>query len=69
MSEGTDNTRAMSTTPDFCWPAPSDGGLTEVTREQWNEQAKRLFCKDEDDMLVECGSILADRKILTLEEC
>ena len=30
---------------------------TESIRKQWEVQKERLFCEDEDEMLVECGFI------------
>lgn len=37
---------------------------TEEILRQWNEKKERLFCKDEEDMLVECG-IISEKGVLT----
>jgi hypothetical protein len=54
---------------EFFWPSTArigDGRSHENTgrdfeamsiREQWETQRERLFCQDEDDMLVQCGIV------------
>jgi hypothetical protein len=44
------------------WPSNAGSGTAEkfenaTIKEQWMEEAKRLFCEKEEDMLVESGTI------------